>query len=129
MDDRRSGVALDRLKPGGANAAADFFERRPTPSARSSSSGRDGIDVVGAERQRHLRELRSIQSPIHLNGVDVVGEDPRQSNALHIFVSGRRLRVRLFFGQRGKRANRLKPGLQSGHVAADGGPFACLASR
>ena len=86
------------------------LDRRPAPppgccreSLRSGSAacpstpGSDAatpIHVVGPHRQRDLRELRTVERPVHLDGLDVVREQPRQRDLLHVVVAGGRRRDR-----------------------------------
>src|SRR5688572_21972871 len=85
-------VAFDRFEPGGPNTSADFFDWRASLPLRLVVFRGNRIDVVGTEGERNLRQLGAIQRPVDLNDIDVVCEEPRYGDALHIFVSGRRLR-------------------------------------
>ena len=81
-------VALDRLLAGGADVAANLFERRAAPPLGRLVFRRHRVDIVGADGERDLRELGSVQRPVHLNRRHVVHDDPRQRHALHIVVAG-----------------------------------------
>ena len=48
------------------------------------------VHVVGADGERDLRELRTVERPVHLNRRHVVDDEPRQRDALHVVVAGRR---------------------------------------
>ena len=70
IDYRRleAAVALDRLERRRPRMLPlDLLERRPARPCESSSTA-DTDRLVGAEGQRHLRELRPVQRPVHLNG-------------------------------------------------------------
>ena len=62
----------------GAGPAEVFVQRR------------HAVHIVGADRQRHLRQLRPVERPVHLNRRDVADDQPRQRHALHVVVAGGR---------------------------------------
>ena len=66
---------------------------RRVPSIARIGRGH-AVDVVGAHRQRDLRELRAVERPVHLNRRDVPGQQPRQRDLLHVVVAGGRRRNR-----------------------------------
>jgi len=81
-------VAFHRLQRGGADVPAHFLERGAPASFARVVERRYGVDVVGSDRQRDLRELRTVQQPIDLDRRDVADEQPRQRDATHIVVAG-----------------------------------------
>ena len=63
-------------------------DRRGPRSA--GSIGGDAVDVVGAVGDRHLRELGTVERPVHLDERDRAAHQPRHRNRPHIVVAGRR---------------------------------------
>jgi hypothetical protein len=72
----------------GSKPAASMLRRISSSGARRRPSARrrrrHAVDVVGAERQRHLRELRAVAQPVHL---DVRHLRRRQARDRHAFTS------------------------------------------
>ena len=110
------------------------LRRRP----RSPSSADTRVHVVGAHGERDLRELRAVERPVDLDGVDVVGEQPRHRDLLHVVVPGRRLGDGADARQRRERAHaadgRLDVARQRDEVGARrrppaGGPSAAGPAR
>ena len=84
--------AFHGLVSRGAVVPPDFLERRAARSERPVVVRRDGVQIVGAHRQRDLCELRSVQRPVDLNRRHGVGDDARERDALEVVVAGRRRR-------------------------------------
>ena len=83
------------MRSTGSWPAARMLRRISSSGARRrpslvSSSRRHAVDVVGADGQRDLRELRAVERPVDLDRRDVVDDQPRQRDALHVVVAGRR---------------------------------------
>ena len=84
---------------------------------------RDAIEIVGAEGQRHLRELRSVLRPVHLDVLHRWQHQPRQRHRAHILVAGRRHRDRLLARQRVHRVDRREtssPGRADASASSNG---------
>ncbi len=84
-------VALDRLEACRANTSPNLLDRRAPPSFRLVVSCVDRVMIIGSKRERHLRELRAVQRPVNLNHIDTLGKKPRERDAPHVLVPGRRL--------------------------------------
>ena len=82
------------------------LDRRPPPAQRLIVHRRDAIEIVGAEGQRHLRELRPVLRPVHLDGLDGRQHQPRQRHRAHVLVARRRHGDRLLARQRIHRVDR-----------------------
>ena len=88
--DVEAAVALDRLLPGREDVAADLLERRAAAALGRLVLRRHGVDVVGADGQRDLRELRAVERPVHLDRRHVVDDQARERDVLHVVVAGGR---------------------------------------
>ena len=89
--------------------------RRPSGA---SSDGRDAVDVVGAERQRHLRQLRAVAQPVHLDVRHVRRRQTRDRHRLHVVVAGRRPEGAQRQRQRVERLDAAEAALQRADLAA-----------
>ena len=114
VDQRPRVQIVDRAEPDGSHPRAPIAElartarfarpaRRPPRGCCRESlradcaacrapriDGRHAVDVVGADRQRDLRELRPVERPVHLDRRMFGSEQPRQRDGLHVVVAGRR---------------------------------------
>ena len=106
---RQGGVGRQRaassLRTRGVKPAAAMLRRTSSTDVRRRAqrlvvNGRDAIEIVGAERQRHLRELRAVLRPIHLDVLHRRQRQPRQRHRPHIVVAGGRHGDRLLARQR-----------------------------
>ncbi len=65
--DRKRAVALDGVERGGREVATDFLEDRAARPVRHVVARGHGVDVVGAEQQARLRQLRAHAQPVRLD--------------------------------------------------------------
>ena len=77
-------VALDGLEPGRDDVPSNLFERRAAAAFAGFVLRRHAIDIVGADGERDLCELRTVERPVHLDRRDVVDNQPRQGDGLHV---------------------------------------------
>src|SRR5215813_10258118 len=84
-------IPFERFKARGGDVAADLLNRTAA-SPENALERRNAIHIVGAHRQRDLRELRAVERPVHLDRVDVGREQPRHRNHLDIVIARRGMR-------------------------------------
>src|SRR4029078_9341043 len=63
-DRLETGVPLDRFEPGCAYVSANLLNRTSPGAKNSRIDGGHRVDIIRADSQRTLRELRSIKLPI-----------------------------------------------------------------
>ena len=83
---RSTGYEAGRL-----DVAADLLERRAAPAERRLIRRRHVVHVVGAEGQRHLRQLGAVARPVHLDVRHVRQGQACQGHGLDVVVAGRGL--------------------------------------
>src|SRR6202008_1412324 len=64
-------ITLDRLESRRADVALDLFDRTAAHAQQARIDRRYAINIIGAHRQGHLRELRAVKRPVHLDRFDV----------------------------------------------------------
>src|SRR5688500_11838155 len=100
----------------------NLLDRRTSIPLRVVDAWGDRVDVVGAERERDLRELRPVKRPIYLNRGHVVGDQPGDCNALYILITGCRLSGFNLARKRRERAYRAELRLMGRDFGADRRP-------
>ena len=97
-------VALDRRARTAARIWRSMSSRGDRRGPRSGRvDGGDAVDVVGAVGDRHLRELRPVQRPVHLDERNRAAHQPRHRDRPHVVVAGRRRVGRIEARQRRER--------------------------
>ena len=89
---------------GRANLALDLFLWRAAQADRRIGHRRDAVDVVCAIRDRHLRQLRAVQRPVHLDCGNGAAHQPRRGHCAHVVVPGGRRVGRIQTRERRERA-------------------------
>ena len=64
---------------------------RASAAAEVAFERRHAVHVVGPHGQRDLRQLRTVERPVHLDRLDVVREQPRHRDLPHVVIAGGRL--------------------------------------
>src|ERR1044071_1347043 len=86
-DHRKVSVALRRLESRCLDVATDLLERGAASPFRCFVGCRNAVQIVGAERQRDLRELWSVARPIDLDRRYIGSRQTRDGHHLHILVT------------------------------------------